>query len=95
MDKLAGNPTPGRTIAHELGHGAFRLAHSWVQYEVDEKSSDNLMDYTTDIRLWKPQWDWMHDPGMRVYGMQGVDEGAFYNNTNYVLSALLKLRPHW
>ncbi len=57
-----------RTIAHELGHGWFRLEHSWQTYPtLTQGSSDNLMDYGAGTRLRKYQWDFVHDP-MRMLG---------------------------
>ena len=57
-----------RTIAHELGHGWFNLAHSWQTYPtLTQGSSDNLMDYGAGTRLRKYQWDFVHDP-MRMLG---------------------------
>ncbi len=45
-----------RTIAHELGHGAFRLQHTWEEYPtIAEGSTSNLMDYGTGTKLRKYQ----------------------------------------
>jgi hypothetical protein len=38
-----------RTIAHELGHGAFTLRHPFSDYtSLTKGDTDNLMDYTSD-----------------------------------------------
>nr|WP_321450585.1 fibronectin type III domain-containing protein [uncultured Carboxylicivirga sp.] len=53
------------TIAHELGHGAFNLWHTFSdkgQYKLTEGSTPNLMDYSGGTELWKYQWDLIHNP---------------------------------
>ncbi|WP_346824763.1 hypothetical protein, partial [Rapidithrix thailandica] len=60
-----------KTLAHELGHGAFRLKHSFEQYPEDR---ENLMDYAErGTRLRKYQWDLVHDP-VAVWGLFEKDE---------------------
>lgn len=57
-----------KTIAHELGHGAFRLQHTFETYpnnpEVPTAShTNNLMDYgKTGTHLRKYQWDLVQNP---------------------------------
>jgi hypothetical protein len=60
-----------RTIAHEPGHGVFRLRHTFSpenKYVQNEGDTDNLMDYVnsakalTARRLYKYQWDYVHNP---------------------------------
>ena len=52
-----------RTIAHELGHGVFRLKHTYADYpSLSSGSTENLMDYGDGTSLWKYQWDDIHDP---------------------------------
>ena len=51
-----------RTMAHELGHGAFRLRHTFSsdnKFVQPEGSTDNLMDYvgSSPTVLRKYQWD--------------------------------------
>jgi hypothetical protein len=63
-----------RTIAHEIAHGAFHLKHTFdSEYQITEKTTNNLLDYTDGIDLIKPQWDAIHDPGL-VIGMFEKDE---------------------
>ncbi|MEM9338150.1 MAG: fibronectin type III domain-containing protein [Bacteroidota bacterium] len=51
------------TLAHELGHGAFRLAHTWEDHpNLEEGNTDNLMDYGLGKDLRQYQWDEIHDP---------------------------------
>jgi predicted chitinase len=69
-----------RTIAHELGHGAFRLWHTFSNkndYYMAQNSSDNLMDYNNGQRLHKYQWDYIHDPKTVLFDfLQDEEEGA-------------------
>ncbi|MDF1546660.1 MAG: hypothetical protein P1P88_02485 [Bacteroidales bacterium] len=78
-----------RTIAHELGHGAFKLRHNFDQFSTIEKRSTlNLMDYTntpeTATVLRKFQWDEIINPrlvalgwGEELYAEDG--EGGYSN----------------
>jgi len=54
-----------KALAHELGHGAFRLEH--YPGHPPAGTTDNLMDYGRGFRLIKPQWDWIHSPKMRLF----------------------------
>ena len=66
-----------RTIAHELGHGAFRLQHPWEEYPtIAEGSTDNLMDYGTGTDLRKYQWDLIHNPPVVVGLVEDLEEGT-------------------
>ena len=69
--QLGARPQPGRafarTLAHELGHGAFGLEHPWERFGgFAEGSSDNLMDAGEGEALYKYQWDNIHDPERTV-----------------------------
>ncbi|MCD4834576.1 MAG: fibronectin type III domain-containing protein [Bacteroidales bacterium] len=80
-----------KTIAHELGHGAFRLWHTFSSesnYYMAEKSSDNLMDYNNGDRLHKYQWDFIHDPEGGFYMFQDESEAAMID----ILSLLSDIR---
>src|SRR5690606_41784766 len=45
------------TIAHELGHGAFNLRHTFSEFPgVAQGASKNLMDYSDGQELKKYQW---------------------------------------
>ncbi len=66
-----------KTIAHELGHGAFKLRHSFDTWnETSKGATDNLMDYSAGTNLIKPQWDKVHDPELLI----GVFEGGEDDN---------------
>jgi len=63
-----------RLIAHELGHGAFTLEHTF-NYGVAEKSTDNLMDYSTGSFLTCWQWYIAHNQRF-VWSFMENDEDA-------------------
>jgi len=64
------------TLAHELGHGAFRLQHTFEGYpQLTQGTTDNLMDYSNNTYLHKYQWDFIHDPAAMIPWFQ-EDEGA-------------------
>jgi len=66
-----------RSIAHELGHGAFNLKHTFSEYPVlSQSSTDNLMDYSNGTALHKYQWDYVHDPQRVVPLFEGDEEGG-------------------
>jgi hypothetical protein len=74
--KISGNPA--HTIAHELGHGAFRLWHTFSTnkdaiYIAAQGATDNLMDYSNGTGLYKHQWDLVHDPQTMLFP-SSVDE---------------------
>jgi hypothetical protein len=68
-----------RTIAHELGHGAFTLKHTFADEEktIQEGTTDNLMDYAVaGTALYKYQWDRMRYPEIVMGLFEGDDAGA-------------------
>jgi hypothetical protein len=79
-----------RTMAHELGHGAFTLEHTFADYTaLAQGSTDNLMDYGTGTTLWKYQWDRIHHPRI-VLGLFESDEaGASKANKSYTLGYVI------
>ncbi len=63
------NAAIGRTLAHELGHGNYKLHHIFDGMYLGDaaRNSDNLMSYSTRtdaLALNKLQWDVIHDPGV-------------------------------
>ncbi|WP_113637147.1 fibronectin type III domain-containing protein [Nubsella zeaxanthinifaciens] len=68
--------TDVRTIAHELGHGAYKLQHTWDQYGLAKGSTNNLMDYASGTELWYGQWRYMRNPDVIFRPLEGDDEGA-------------------
>src|SRR5690606_7955272 len=63
-----------KTIAHELGHGAFHLKHAFSKYNVSE-TSDNLMSYTNGFELVKDQWDDIHNPALIIGLLESDEDG--------------------
>jgi hypothetical protein len=54
-----------RIVSHEIGHGAFRLWHTFSSnssFIRSEKTTNNLMDYNNGTHLNKYQWDFIHNP---------------------------------
>ncbi len=67
--KGASDESIGRTAAHEIGHGAYTLDHSFgTMISLPKEGTDNLMDYGTGYSLLKYQWNVIHDPG-HVWGV--------------------------
>ncbi|HEY0654200.1 MAG TPA: hypothetical protein VGD65_13770, partial [Chryseosolibacter sp.] len=77
VDKLDDNTEKIiQTIAHELGHGAFNLRHTFDQYAIAPRSTQNLMDYNRGQELKKYQWDYVHDPENMIGWFEDDEEGA-------------------
>ncbi|WP_254152707.1 fibronectin type III domain-containing protein [Chryseosolibacter indicus] len=74
-DKHSSNQTLIRTMAHELGHGAFNLHHTFKEpnFPIAEGTTDNLMDYPSGNKLYKYQWDKIRYPDI-VIGLFEEDE---------------------
>ncbi len=68
-----------KTIAHELGHGAYVLEHTYKTYEgqLSPGATKNLMDNGTGHDLHKYQWDLVHDPA-NVWSILDADEDREY-----------------
>ncbi len=64
-----------RLVAHEIGHGAFNLRHTFP--EVAQGSTDNLMDYAEGNSLLKPQWDLIHNPETTTGLFDDMEDGAY------------------
>jgi hypothetical protein len=67
----------GLVIAHELGHGAFGLEHTFEQFSIARGTTDNLMDYRGGTSLAKYQWDAIHDPMVITGWLTESDESSF------------------
>ena len=71
------NNDQAKTIAHEIGHGMFKLKHPSDGYNFTTNLlNNNLMDGGSGINLSKYQWDQIHDPGLAL-GIFDSDEDAF------------------
>ena len=82
-----------RTIAHELGHGAFRLWHTFSSeniYTAQQGTTRNLMDYNgTAAELFKYQWDYIHNPQQGIVRwLVEEEEGEAILNRNVMLTYL-------
>lgn len=83
-----------KTIAHELGHGAFNLQHTFREHSLPAGSTDNVMDYSDGTALYKYQWDYIHKPRMVVGLFEGGEEVesvykgriAFYQQATAILN---------
>jgi hypothetical protein len=79
-------------IAHELGHGAFNLRHTFSSeaYIAAQGTTDNLMDYRGGTELWMHQWKSVQDPEhVWLSFLEGEEEGKYIDkaiivwNTTY------------
>ena len=67
-----------RTVAHELGHGAYHLQHPDRRFPgVEPGSTDNLMDQGAGTALYKYQWDNVHDPEANFTLFDEEEEGEY------------------
>ncbi|MBN4072962.1 fibronectin type III domain-containing protein [Crocinitomix catalasitica] len=64
----------GKTIGHELGHGAFDLQHTFPQ--LDLGSSNNLMDYVDSVHLRQRQWYEIHNNFPVFSFLDGEEDGS-------------------
>ena len=65
-----------RTLAHELGHGIFKLAHPFKKTQ--QGNVPSLMDYTSDESLLFADWKQINDPAFKIGIFQGQGEGESY-----------------
>ena len=65
-----------RTLAHELGHGIFKLAHPFKKKQ--QGNVPSLMDYTSDEALLFADWKQINDPAFKIGIFQGQGEGESY-----------------
>jgi len=88
-----------RVAAHELGHGVFRLYHTFSsdnRYVLPEGTTDNLMDYNGGTALYKYQWDYIHDPQTMLFAWaEEEEEGAMgilcFNQLESIVEKIEKL----
>ena len=64
-----------RTLAHELGHGIFKLVHPFKKKQ--QGNVPSLMDYTSDEDLLFADWKQINDPAFKIGIFQGQSEGEF------------------
>jgi len=83
--KGASDASISRTLAHELGHGRYKLEHTFNGgIGLPKGTTDNFMDYASGTTLLKYQWDAIHDPGV-VWGVLEKDgEGENVSNSSQI-----------
>jgi hypothetical protein len=88
-----------RTIAHELGHGAFGLLHTFKTYgyqpQFPKETRGNLMDSLEGAHLFKYQWDLMHHPVCYTevcWDGSADDAASSVNTEQYLITILKKIR---
>ena len=67
--------TNARTIAHELGHGIFKLEHPFKGKNADKGKTSALMDYNQGQDFFYRDWKQINDPKVKLYAFQGQSEG--------------------
>ena len=68
-----------RTLAHELGHGIFKLTHPFKKKQ--QGNVPSLMDYTSDEDLLFADWKQINDPAFKIGIFQGQKEGEQISET--------------
>ncbi len=89
MDNLGSTPL-ATAIAHELGHGAFRLEHPTSEHS--RALPDNLMHNTNGQEMRKYQWDFVHDPRSVISWFQDEEESAYLDKNQEIKNFLSNLR---
>jgi len=89
-----------RTVAHESGHGIFRLWHTFSansKYIIPQGTTNNLMDYPSvtlsgdeGTDLYKHQWDFCHDPESMTGLFQDDSEGESSTSTGQYVEMYIK-----
>ena len=76
-------------IAHELGHGAFNLRHTFSpeSFIAAERTTQNLMDYNGGTELWKHQWEFIRDP-QNIWFAWAQEEGEGEAKTQNLVELL-------
>jgi hypothetical protein len=63
------------TVAHEIGHGAFNLSHTFP--EVTKGSTNNLMDYANGNHLTKVQWEKIFSNTLSFSFLDDAEDGEY------------------
>ena len=69
--------TNARTIAHELGHGIFKLEHPFKGKNADKGKTSALMDYNEGQDFFYRDWKQINDPKVKLYAFQKQSEGEY------------------
>ncbi|SQA94930.1 hypothetical protein [Capnocytophaga ochracea] len=75
-----------RTIAHELGHGIFKLEHPFKGKNADKGKTSALMDYNEGEDFFYRDWKQINDPKVKLYAFQGQGEGEYNANAHLGLT---------
>ena len=75
-----------RTIAHELGHGIFKLEHPFKGKNADKGKTSALMDYNEGQDFFYRDWKQINDPKVKLYAFQGQGEGEYNVNAHLGLT---------
>ena len=78
--------TNARTIAHELGHGIFKLEHPFKGKNADKGKTTALMDYNEGQDFFYRDWKQINDPKVKLYAFQGQGEGEYNVNAHLGLT---------
>jgi len=78
--------TNARTIAHELGHGIFKLEHPFKGKNADKGKTTALMDYNQGQDFFYRDWKQINDPKVKLYAFQGQGEGEYNVNAHLGLT---------
>lgn len=85
LDKIGSEAKIPYVVAHEMGHGAFTLRHTFGkenQYLFAKAETSNLMDYNSNvpydskIDLFKYQWDQIENPDWFVWTSGGAEAAS-------------------
>ena len=71
-----------RNIAHELGHGAFGLKHT---FDEQPASRSNLLDYGVGTDLTHSQWSSIQNPGVIINWFDDAEDAMFQSEIAYAL----------
>lgn len=76
-DNVTSSDQFGLLVAHELGHGVYKLQHTFdYKGGMNQGTTDNLMDYNNGNDLAHYQWRVMQDSAMFVWSLfQGDEDG--------------------
>ena len=75
-----------RTIAHELGHGIFKLEHPFKGKNADKGKTTALMDYNEGQDFFYRDWKQINDPKVKLYAFQKQSEGEYNANAHLGLT---------
>ncbi|GET46193.1 hypothetical protein [Capnocytophaga felis] len=66
-----------RTIAHELGHGIFKLEHPFKKDETKKGTFRTLMDYAQETTFAYSDWKQINDPKLRIGFFEEQSDGEY------------------